>query len=254
MSFLLDIINGINKFLGYLDISPKYLNRSYTILSIFPTLYILRIVYGLLQNENYLQFVLYSIVFIVLIYFIVLNIFYYFFDKNLKADVTQLFVKYLPDEVFNIQQEAKSNTKTMKAVDTKEIEVDFYDDYELILAMNMQELIDKKVISVNDLNQTEGYLIEWNTIYPYYFVKRIHQNQYELQIGTSYQSLVPIGRIEHKSAEKLEPVGLYVTGGDFVKDGFRYHEPYHLTLLAKSETPLESHTMTMSRTQRRKKT
>ncbi len=252
MSFLLDIINGINKFLGYLDISPKYLNRSYTILSIFPTLYILRIIYGLLQNENYLQFILYSIVFVILIYFIALNIFYYFFDKNLKIDVTQLFVKYLPDEVFNIQQESKTAAKTMNAVDTEEITIDFYDDYELILAMNMQELIEKNVISTNELSQQDGYLIEWNTIYPYYFVKRIHQNRYELQIGTSYQSLVPIGRIEHKAEGKLEPVGLYVTGGDFVKDGFRYHEPYHLKLLAK-KPQVATEQPAMSRAQRRKK-
>jgi len=41
MTLILDLINGIHKFLGYLDISPKYLNRAYTILSIIPTAYIL---------------------------------------------------------------------------------------------------------------------------------------------------------------------------------------------------------------------
>jgi hypothetical protein len=46
MTILLDIINGLNKFLGFLDISPKYSNRAYTLLSIIPTVYILRIVYG----------------------------------------------------------------------------------------------------------------------------------------------------------------------------------------------------------------
>ena len=46
MTILLDIINGLNKFLGFLDISPKYSNRAYTLLSIIPTIYILRIVYG----------------------------------------------------------------------------------------------------------------------------------------------------------------------------------------------------------------
>ena len=56
MTFLLDLINGVHKFLGYLDISPKYLNRGYTILSVIPTLYLLRIFYGLWQNQNYLQF------------------------------------------------------------------------------------------------------------------------------------------------------------------------------------------------------
>lgn len=87
---LLDLINRVHKFLGYLDISPKYLNRGYTILSVIPTLYLLRIVYGLWQNQNYLQFFLYGLAFLVLVYFTVLNVFYYFLDKNTKADVTQL--------------------------------------------------------------------------------------------------------------------------------------------------------------------
>ena len=82
MTLLIDLISSFHKFLGYLEISPKYLNRAYTILSIFPTLYILRIIYGLFLNQHYLQMLLYSLVFLVLVYFIVLNSFYYFLDKN----------------------------------------------------------------------------------------------------------------------------------------------------------------------------
>lgn len=47
MSFLIDLINSINKFLGYLNISTKYLNRAYTLLSIVPTLFIFRVIVGL---------------------------------------------------------------------------------------------------------------------------------------------------------------------------------------------------------------
>ena len=130
MSVILDIINGINTCLGYLDISPKYLNRGYTILSLFPTLYILRIVYGMYQNGNYVQGIIYALIFAVLMYFIVLNVFYYFLDKNTKLDVTQLFVKYLPDDAFNIQQEKKQE-RAMKAIDTEEVMIDFYEDYQL---------------------------------------------------------------------------------------------------------------------------
>ena len=111
MTILLDVINGLNKFLGFLDISPKYSNRAYTLLSIIPTVYILRIVYGLWLNQNYIQLVIYSLVFIGLVYFIVLNFFYYFLDKNLKGDITQLFVKYLPDDAFNIQNEESKKRK-----------------------------------------------------------------------------------------------------------------------------------------------
>lgn len=248
MSVILDIINGINKFLGYLDISPKYLNRGYTILSLFPTLYILRIVYGMYQNGNYVQGIIYALIFAVLMYFIVLNVFYYFLDKNTRLDITQLFVKYLPDDAFNIQQEKKQE-RAMKAIDTEEVMIDFYEDYQLHLASYMQELIQQNVIPTNDLSKKEGYLVEWNTIYPYYFVKAYGQGEYELLIGKTYHDLTPIGKIHYTKEKQLQTVGLYIVGGDFVKDGFRYHEPYRLKLLAK-QTKTEQITRTQRRSQK----
>lgn len=155
MTFILDIINGVHKFLGYLDISPKYLNRGYTILSVIPTVYLLRIVYGLWQNQNYLQFFLYGLGFLVLLYFTVLNVFYYFFDKNSKADVTQVIVKYLPDEAFNIEGETvRGNNGNIDKVNTEKANVLFDEDYQLKLAENMRYLIEKgKSRSMN--------LVEW---------------------------------------------------------------------------------------------
>ncbi|MEO1772836.1 DUF6681 family protein [Candidatus Enterococcus ferrettii] len=237
MTFLLDIINGLNKFLGYLDISPKYLNRGYTILSIFPTVYILRIVYGLWLNQNYIQFFLYSVVFIVLVYFLILNIFYYFLDKNIKLDVTQLFVKYLPDDAFNIQAERKQG-KTISTEDTKEIQVDFLEDYQLKLARNIQTLIDAKELAVRDIEKEGGFLISENTLYPYYYLKQENETTYSLQIGTSYHDLEKVGEIYQ--ATELHPLGVFIAGGDFFKDGIRYHETYHLKLLARKELPMNN--------------
>ena len=165
MTILLDVINGLNKFLGFLDISPKYSNRAYTLLSIIPTVYILRIVYGLWLNQNYIQLVIYSLVFIGLVYFIVLNFFYYFLDKNLKGDITQLFVKYLPDDAFNIQNE-ESKKKKKVFEQTEEVPVDFNEDYQLILVENIQALIEGQEITTRDLTKQEGFLIEENTLYP----------------------------------------------------------------------------------------
>lgn len=244
MTFLLDIINGLNKFLGYLDISPKYLNRGYTILSIFPTVYILRIIYGLWFNQNYVQFFLYSVVFIVLVYFLVLNVFYYFLDKNTKLDVTQLFVKYLPDDAFNIQGEMKQS-KAIPTADAKEIKVDFMENYQLKLAENIQAMIDSRELSVRNVEKEEGFLISENTLYPYYYLKQEHVGTYSLQIGTSYHNLEKIGQI-HQTSE-LHPLGLFIVGGDFVRGGIRYHEPYRLKLLARPEAPLNVETRSRSR-------
>lgn len=232
MTILLDVINGLNKFLGFLDISPKYSNRAYTLLSIIPTVYILRIVYGLWLNQNYIQLVIYSLVFIGLVYFIVLNFFYYFLDKNLKGDITQLFVKYLPDDAFNIQnEEYKKQKKVFEQA--AEVSVDFNEDYQLILVENIQALIEGQEITTRDLTKQEGFLIEENTLYPYYYVKQIDAGSYQLQIGKNYRELETIGTI--RQTEPLRPIGLFIVGGDFVKDGVRYHEPYRLKFLAKKE-------------------
>lgn len=232
MTILLDVINGLNKFLGFLDISPKYSNRAYTLLSIIPTVYILRIVYGLWLNQNYIQLVIYSLVFIGLVYFIVLNFFYYFLDKNLKGDITQLFVKYLPDDAFNIQNE-ESKKKKKVFEQAEEVPVDFNEDYQLILVENIQALVEGQEITTRDLTKKEGFLIEENTLYPYYYVKQIDAGTYQLQIGRNYRELETIGTI--RQTEPLRPIGLFIVGGDFVKDGVRYHEPYRLKFLAKKE-------------------
>ncbi|WP_165005288.1 MULTISPECIES: DUF6681 family protein [unclassified Enterococcus] len=255
MTFLLDIINSVHKFLGYLDISPKYLNRGYTVLSVIPTLYLLRIIYGLWQNQNYLQFFLYGIVFLVLVYFIVLNVFYYFMDKNTKADVTQLFVKYLPDEAFNIQtEETTTRGGSIDKVNTQEIAVSYDEDYQLKLAENMRYLIEKGEISVNDLGRMDGFLVDRNTLYPYYYVKKIADKEYVLNIGRSYADMEKVGKIYLDSEEEtLEPVGLFIVGGDFVKDGLRYHEPYRLKLIVKKEQKEADEPVVYSRTQRRRR-
>ncbi|MBO0459004.1 hypothetical protein JZO77_19905 [Enterococcus hulanensis] len=245
MTILLDVINGLNKFLGFLDISPKYSNRTYTLLSIIPTVYILRIVYGLWLNQNYIQLVIYSLVFIGLVYFIVLNFFYYFLDKNLKGDITQLFVKYLPDDAFNIQnEESKKQKKVFEQAE--EVPVDFNEDYQLILVENIQALIEGQEITTRDLTKQEGFLIEENTLYPYYYVKQIDAGTYQLQIGKNYRELETIGTI--RQTEPLRPIGLFIVGGDFVKDGVRYHEPYRLKFLAKKEEATD-----VTRTRRSKK-
>lgn len=232
MTFLLDIINGIHRFLGYLDISPKYLNRGYTILSIIPTVYILRIIFGLAQNKNYLQLILYSLIFLMLVYFLVLNICYYFLGKNLKIDVTQLFVKYLPDEAFNIEVES-ANANKINLLTTEKVPVDFHEDYQLILAEYLSELMTSGAI-VHNTSVNEGYVIAKNTLYPYYFIKKISDKEYALQIGKSYSKLTTIGKIERDEKQgSLEPVGLFIAGGDFIKDGVRYHEPYQLKLYVK---------------------
>ncbi|MDN6640000.1 MAG: hypothetical protein L0L10_04385, partial [Tetragenococcus sp.] len=218
-------------------------------------------VYGLWGNQNYIQFSLYLIVFIILLYFVVLNFFYYFFDKNVKGDVTQLFAKYLPEDAFNIEEGSQISQNLMP--NTSEVSVDFVDNHELQLEKNIEALISQDKIPTNNLTDSDGFLLMKNTLHPFYYLKKVSEDEYDLQIGTSYQDLEKIGTIHQ--AEALDPVGLFIVGGDFVKDGVRYHERYHLKLLVKdnpaqdvstAETTKETDTRTSevgSRSQRHKK-
>ena len=89
------------------------MNRAYTLLSLIPTAYILRIVYGLYLNQNYLQMAFIRDRILRVALFLGSKYFLLLFDKNLKVDITQLFVKYLPDEVFNIEGEKLAPHKSI---------------------------------------------------------------------------------------------------------------------------------------------
>lgn len=176
-----------------------------------------------------------------------------FLDKNTKADVTQLFVKYLPDEAFNIQtEESIDNGNSIDKVNTQEVMVSYDEDYQLKLAENMRYLIGNGEIKTNELGRMDGFLVDRNTLYPYYYVKKTGEKEYVLNIGRSYSDMEKVGTIRLDSTEDtLEPVGLFIVGGDFVKDGLRYHEPYRLKLIAKKAQSQEE-PVVYSRSQRRR--
>ena len=101
------------------------------------------------------------------------------------------------------------------------------------MADYLQKLISKDELATNAIAQ--GFVIPKNTLYPYYFVKQRSDSEYSLQIGTSYSDLTTIGRIYWNGEKALEPVGLFITGGDFVKNDVKYHEPYSLKLYVKKK-------------------
>lgn len=258
MSFLIDLINSINKFLGYLNISTKYLNRAYTLLSIVPTLFIFRVIVGLWNNGNYLQFGLYTLLLIVLIYFTILNFFYYFLNKNSKFDVTQLFVKYLPEDAFGPPVSPTKTTQhpsnSFDSIQYQKVPIQFVEDYELILAEHITYLMDENVIPTNDITSQDGYLLDKYTLYPYYHLKQKDPYIYEVSIGKNFTELTKIGKVVlSPDLSDMKPVGLLITGGDFVQDGLRFSEPYHVTLMMKLPEQEVNHSDVTRRSRRNKK-
>ena len=47
--------------------------------------------------------------------------------------------------------------------------------------------------------------------------------------------MTKVGTIQWTGKQPLEPVGLFITGGDFIKNDVKYHEPYSLKLYVKRD-------------------
>ena len=97
---MLTILDGISRFLFYLNISQKYLNRLYTIAASIPIFYIFKLALRFYAEKNTHLFLTNMLLFIFFLYFLILNFMYYFLGKNSRFDITQYFAKVLPDEVF----------------------------------------------------------------------------------------------------------------------------------------------------------
>lgn len=224
---MLEIISGINKFLSYLDISTKYLNRAYTLISILPTLYIMKLVFDFYKTGHLIKASVFLFFVFVLIYFIILNTLFYFFDKNVKWDVTQLFTKYLPEEIFNIVEDSKEGF--VKELNGETLEIEEVKNSNVILSKLITQLIDTKEIETNDLSLGDNYLIPNHTLFPYYHIEKITDSEYHLFVGDSYSTLEYFGKIV--SERNFKSLGLFILGGNFKKDGIHYKEHFKLKLV-----------------------
>lgn len=217
----LGILEDINKILGYLNISTKYLNRMYTLLVLIPTSYLLKIIYNLFITHDYVQFYLYIFGLLILLYFWILNFLYYFCDKNVRWDITQLLARKLPDEAFALSTKSES-----KRISGEVVHVEYTDEASFVIPEVISELIKKGIIVTN--NTGLGFLIRKHTLMPYYSIQKTN-DYYKLFIGTSYSDLKLIGTIK----EQAHFIGLYIQGGPYIQGGIQYYQPYSLKLMKK---------------------
>lgn len=228
MSTLLDLVlNNISKFLSYLNINIRIQNKIFTIVSVFPTLYILRIVRGYFRNENYVRGVIYLMIFIVLVYFIILNFFYYFREKKVKWDVTNFIEDIVPEDLTFQATDATTGKKTGELIGLN-VPLIFNEDSDIIIEETMEHLIQNNSIPVNNLSDGV-YQVEKFTLIPYYKIRR-----QELYIGYDLRHMSPVATLdlpEHE--EELIPLGVFVLGGTHQRDGIIYKEPYDIQLRVK---------------------
>ncbi|MGO3732224.1 MAG: DUF6681 family protein [Vagococcus sp.] len=229
------LFTNITKFMNYLNINPRLQNKIFTVISIFPTLYILRIVKGYFQNQNYVRGCLYLIIFIVLAYFIVVNFVYYFKNKKVKWDVTNLIEGIVPEDA-TFEGDPLLTQSTKAEINGYNLPLDFFEDSDIIIEEIIQQLIDKGVINTNDLS-TFDYLVDKYTLIPFYKIR-----QDTLWIGSSYSDMREVAHIQlDEDQENLIPLGVFILGGTYQQDGIVYKEPYRIQLRVKHPIKKETH-------------
>ena len=92
MFTLLDLVN---RYLGYFSTNSKTKGRIYTAVSAVGVWYVLYIAYRFLANGRWLRGTMIAIVFVLLAYFVILNIIYYFTNIVVKWDISPRIEKLL---------------------------------------------------------------------------------------------------------------------------------------------------------------
>lgn len=220
------LLSSVTKFLNYLNINPRLQNKIITIASVFPMLYLLVIVKGFYEQESYLKATIYLLIFIVLCYFTILNIIYYFGNKKMKWDVTNLIEDIVPeDATFAGDVPKVSNTGAIKGTT---IQLELVEQSDAIIEQVLEKLLETNSLTGTDLGH---HMIELDkyTIIPFYRIKKD-----SLLIGNSYSDLQEVAKMKiDPDGDNLIPLGVFVKGGAYELDGIVYKEPYSLELRVK---------------------
>lgn len=238
------ILTNVGKFLNYLNINPRLQNKIMTVISVFPTLYILRIVRGYFANKNYVKGSIYLVIFIILAYFVILNFVYYFKNKKVKWDVTNMIEDIVPEDLtFDGDNVIVSTNVT--GIQGKKLPLIFHEESHILIEQVVEELIQKEQIKTQDLEKND-YLIDKYTLIPFYKIRNK-----SLFIGSSYSDMKEVAEIKLvDEADDLIPLGVFVLGGTYQVEGITYKEPYTIQLRVKED---EKSVENMTRSSRTKK-
>ncbi|WP_137625129.1 DUF6681 family protein [Lactiplantibacillus pingfangensis] len=111
---MFSILDMINHALGYVNVNLKIKNQIYIAIGIAGNLYLGYVAIQLMRNGAWLRGLLYMLVFLVLIYFITLNVIYYFTEKKAKYDLSPKIEKLLggkPKEALAAEKQARQGAQ-----------------------------------------------------------------------------------------------------------------------------------------------
>lgn len=101
---MLTILDLLNHYLGFFNVNTTWKGKIYTLLATIGNFYILYLGISHIRNGAYLRGSLLILGFIAILYFAILNIFYYYTKKTLKWDISPKIEKILGGKPADINQ------------------------------------------------------------------------------------------------------------------------------------------------------
>ncbi|MFD0896973.1 DUF6681 family protein [Loigolactobacillus binensis] len=92
---MLSLLDMLNHYLGYFNMNVKLKNRVYTAIGIAGVLYLGYLAINFIRLGAWTRGILFLLIFLVLVYFVSLNVIYYFTTKTAKFDISPKIEKLL---------------------------------------------------------------------------------------------------------------------------------------------------------------
>ncbi|MFD1319109.1 DUF6681 family protein [Loigolactobacillus zhaoyuanensis] len=92
---MLSLLDMLNHYLGYFNMNVKLKNRVYTAIGIAGVIYLGYLAINFIRLGAWTRGILFLLIFLVLVYFVTLNVIYYFTTKTAKFDISPKIEKVL---------------------------------------------------------------------------------------------------------------------------------------------------------------
>ncbi|MCV3314849.1 hypothetical protein NVV78_02645 [Pediococcus ethanolidurans] len=116
------VIDMINHYLGYINVNVKLKNRIYTIIGFVGNFYMLYLAFRFFENGRWVRGLGFIAVFLIFLYFLIMNIYFYFTTKKAPFDISPKIEKLLggkPREVAeneNLRQRLNQRERGHRAI------------------------------------------------------------------------------------------------------------------------------------------
>ncbi|MFB9768897.1 DUF6681 family protein [Lactiplantibacillus modestisalitolerans] len=211
---MFSFLDMINHALGYVNVNVKIKNQIYTGIGIAGNLYLGYVAIRLMQNGAWMRGLLYMLVFLVLIYFITLNVIYYFTNKTAKYDLSPKIEKllggkpkeateaqaanqpYMPaNGIFDGRELLPATVKTSHAEQTNLHQIVDQLQAAGLVKMNYGGLSDKAVMQQAQAGGEPVYAIGKGVQFPFSQLK-LEDHRLVVYAGINQMDQLPVGHIQ----------------------------------------------------------